>query len=339
MQLLSDVINTKLVDLKTESPDFAGIYTPEVEFNKPKMGVTETFLEGADRYFERFEQFDFTDSNLKRMFDHIGTLPKGVLLDLGAGFGNSTIPLLRNYPDIQVVASDISPNLLAILKKLTIKYGVEDRCSLVACDLLNDYFKPSSVDMALGVAILHHLVDPMTLIRSSLKALKPGGYSMFMEPFAEGHFVLHVLFETIIERYKEAKKGKWFSANEQHEKGIAFLEAISRDIFARTLRTDHQEFKDIWANLDDKWMFTRSYFHDAAKEFDDITVDFINLHTKPEPYLGQMQYLLGGLAGLPCPDCLPDWAWSLAEKYEEIYLNSKLKDDFLIEGIVIMHRR
>lgn len=339
MDFLSDVINTKLVDLSTQSPDFAGIFTPEIEFNQPKKGVTDLFLEGAENYFERFERFDFTNGNLKLAFDHIGISPKGVLLDLGAGFGNSTIPLLRNYPDIKIVASDISPNLLAILKKLTEKYGVSDRCSLISCDLLNDYFKPSSVDMVLGVAILHHLVDPVTLIRSSLKSLKPGGYAIFMEPFAEGHFVLRSIFEAIILRYEDKKLKKWYKPSEIHDKGIAFLKAVNLDIFARTLRTDYKEFQKLWPNLDDKWLFTRSYFHKIAKKFDDISVDFINLHTSPEPFLSQMRYLLGGLAGLPCPDCLPDWAWEMAKDYEEKFLNTELKEDLLMEAIVIMHRR
>jgi len=339
MQLLSSVINTPVVDLEIEDKNFAGIYTPQSELNKPRMGVSKAFLEEANRYFERFEQFDFTHSNLKRAFDHIGQPPRGLILDLGAGFGNSTIPILRHYADVNVVAADISPNLLAILRALAEQYQVSDRCALVACDLLNDYFKPAAVDMVLGLAILHHLVDPKTLIRSALKTLKPGGFAIFMEPFAEGHFVLRVLFETIIKRYQSKKRRfRLFPHNAQHDKAIAFLKAICLDIYARSARTHNPSFEQCWPNLDDKWMFTRSYFYDAAKEFENVSVDFINLHSSPKPYVAQMRYLLGALAGLPCPDCLPGWAWALAEEYETRYLTPELRENLLIEAIIIMHR-
>ena len=54
----------------------------------------------------------------------------------------------------------------------------------MACaDAMLDVFVPESFDLVTGAAILHHLIDPSRALVAAHRALKPGGFAMFFEPF------------------------------------------------------------------------------------------------------------------------------------------------------------
>lgn len=335
---IAEVVHAPIVDMGQTHAEFAGVYAPICEMDKPRAGVTKIFLEEADSYFERFEHFEYTGNNLKRVFDTIAMQPHGIVVDMGAGFGNSTIPLLRTYPDIHIIATDISPNLLAILGTLAKRYGVQDRVQLLACDLMNDYFKPKSVDMVLGVAILHHLIDPTTLVRSSLKSLKSGGVAFFMEPFAEGHALLRRLMLRIRNRYIKKLLLNPFQFKLAHIKLLYCLHAVSAEIDMRTKRDASKRWRNVWRSKDDKWLFTTDYFHDLAKEDGDLQVEYLNLHTSPTPFLNQLKYLLTGVASLPL-DAMPKWAWEMAETFEYDEITTEVREKSMLEAAVIIRRK
>jgi ubiquinone/menaquinone biosynthesis C-methylase UbiE len=334
---LASVINTELQAMHTVHPHFAGVYAPVSEMGKTREGVSDAFLKDADAYFERFKQFEYTANNLKRVFDAARIQPNGTILDMGAGFGNSTIPLLKNHPDVHIIAADISPNLLAILGNLAKRYNVHDRVDLIACDLLNDYFKPNSVNMVLGVAILHHLVDPMALIRSILKSLKSSGIAFFMEPFAEGHLLLKSLMQSILVRYtKEALFSPW-KIRLRHIKALYCLYSVCMEIDMRTTRDASSKWRHQWRDKDDKWLFTREYFMNAAEEVG-AEVEFVNLHQSDTPILNQFTYLLREIAKVPIPQCLPAWAWEMAGNFDRTYVTPAMRESMFIEAAIIIRR-
>ncbi len=58
------------------------------------------------------------------------------LLDVGTGSGCIAIALAVNVPDLQVLATDISPAALEVARRNASRLGLEERIEFVQCDLL-----------------------------------------------------------------------------------------------------------------------------------------------------------------------------------------------------------
>jgi len=167
-----------LVDLGSRNAKYAGVFTPLPEIDRPKMGITEVFLSGAENYFEKFEQFSYIYSIVKGAISRFDKPLAGLAVDIGSGFGNTVIPLLENHPDLTVLATDISPDLLAICRREADRRGLDDRCMVVAMDAQQDYFEPGIADVVFGGAVLHRMVTRV-VVKRALDLLKPGGVGPF----------------------------------------------------------------------------------------------------------------------------------------------------------------
>ena len=82
-----------------------------------KKGVTDQFLDNASTYNEiYFNRLDF-DYLVKKSLTCAGIKldEKLLILDIGSGGGSSVFSALKILPNAQIIASDISPQLLHIL--------------------------------------------------------------------------------------------------------------------------------------------------------------------------------------------------------------------------------
>jgi ubiquinone/menaquinone biosynthesis C-methylase UbiE len=96
------------------------------------------------------------------------------VLDLGAGSGVGTIALARRFPVADVLAVDVSAEMLtrirAKAKALTLT-GV--RC--VQADLDTEWPPFGPLDLTWASMSLHHLADPDAALRTLFAATRPGG--------------------------------------------------------------------------------------------------------------------------------------------------------------------
>ncbi|MEN8182823.1 MAG: class I SAM-dependent methyltransferase [Myxococcota bacterium] len=112
-----------------------------------------------------------------------GIGPEHRVLEVGAGFGRFTFPLLERCAS--VIALDLSERVLGDLRRERDARGIsEERCPTLCADLsggLRDH-DLGSVDFVVGFFILHHLPD----VAAALAALKPvlgqRGRMAFLEP-------------------------------------------------------------------------------------------------------------------------------------------------------------
>jgi SAM-dependent methyltransferase len=261
---------------------------------------------------------------LQRAIQRFPHPPSGVVLDVGSGFGNTVIPLLQEYPALSIIASDISPDLLAILRREADRRGAAGRCATVAFDLHGDYFHPGIVDAVFGGAILHHLVDPLAAMKIVLSALRPGGRAVFFEPFQAGFAVHRIAYEQILQ---EARRRKLDSP------AFRFLNALSRDINVRTHQRVLPDTGMRWEQLDDKWMFTRGHFEKIAEALN-VTSLHIEQIAEPENMIvNHARQSLIGYGGVD-PQTLPEWAWDILRRFDDDYLSPDLKRELIVEGIV-----
>jgi ubiquinone/menaquinone biosynthesis C-methylase UbiE len=166
------------------------------------QGVTAQFLGNADTYHKKYLNYARIESPIKRAlkqspFDRDAP----TILDIGSGSGNSVIPLLKLFPDSTIVACDISPNMLAILRDhLAESPEYSQRCLLIATNVMHDHFMPDKFDLTVGAAILHHILDVQKTLGSVYKALRNDGVAVFFEPFEAGNAILRMAYQHILER-------------------------------------------------------------------------------------------------------------------------------------------
>ncbi len=305
---------------------FSDIFVPAPEIGKPRVGITECFLDNAETYHQRFTNTAYFRSLIDKALDRLGyTHDAPVVLDIGSGSGNSVFPVLDRFPQATVVATDLSPNLLAILRQYArSKPAYAERLHTVCLDACTDYYAANSFDLAVGAAILHHLVDPAAALAAVRNALKPGAVAMFFEPFENGNAVLMLAYEAIIERAATLPI---------RDDVLGLLKAIVGD-FRLRMRVRHDPAQ--FAKMDDKWIFTKSFFIESARLCGYASVEILPLHASLDVFHSQTRANLNMGLGLP-PDALPDWAWSIVDHYDEAF-SPELHNELLVEGMVLLRK-
>ncbi len=143
-----DLLACDVVDLASTDPRLEGIFAPEGEKNAERIGITDQFLENAEKYSATYS----STPHFLRLFDEafktIGYSPQpdAAILDIGSGSGaNSVVPCLELFPNCRIVASDLSLDLLRLLRGYLKNHRVEDRVACFCADALHatSYETPS----------------------------------------------------------------------------------------------------------------------------------------------------------------------------------------------------
>jgi ubiquinone/menaquinone biosynthesis C-methylase UbiE len=133
-------------------------------------------------------------SPLRRLFENpdriLGPFVREgmTVLEPGCGMGFFTLPLARLVgPRGRVVAVDIQPKMLSVLKRRAEKSRLLDRIEL----RLVESSKPGLVDLAgkvdlvAALHMVHEIPDQAAFFSESREVLKPGGRLLIIEP--RGH--------------------------------------------------------------------------------------------------------------------------------------------------------
>jgi ubiquinone/menaquinone biosynthesis C-methylase UbiE len=105
------------------------------------------------------------------------------VLEVGAGFGRFTFPLLSHCAS--VVALDLSERMLASLERVRDERGIpEARCRLVCGDVdaLDEASVEAPFDHVVGFFFLHHLDDQARTLQRLARWIAPSGGIGFVEP-------------------------------------------------------------------------------------------------------------------------------------------------------------
>lgn len=105
------------------------------------------------------------------------------VLEVGAGFGRFTFPLLEHCGSL--CALDLSQRALDELAKQRDDRGIDEtRCSTLCLDVSREPHDEwvGSFDLVVGFFLLHHLPDPGASVGLLSRFLRPGGRMVFLEP-------------------------------------------------------------------------------------------------------------------------------------------------------------
>lgn len=282
--------------------------------------VSSQFTADAGDYHRRYAASDHFEALFAQALaaSRVKVRPNPRILDLGSGSGvNSVIPCQRLFPGAQIVAADLSVELLEILARHA---GAEDVCC-VAMDAMSRHAAPGAFDLVTGASILHHLERPQKGIDAAGHALRPGGCAIFLEPF-HGWAILRLAYERILA--ESALRG---GALDPAIAGV--LGAIAGDIAART---NPDPFAPGLAELDDKWLFSRAHVERWARDAGFAAVSFVPHNDHASLYLDATAIQLK-LSGVDAS--LPPWAADVIAGYDAA-LPLQAKRELMLEGSIVM---
>jgi ubiquinone/menaquinone biosynthesis C-methylase UbiE len=323
-RLFTDV----LVDLGDHENDaFRGVMSPFGEVGRKRLGVNATFLKKAESYYKKYQGFDYWRWALTEALTRIDVTEPKIIVEYGCGFGNATLPMLDIFPTSKVVASDISPNLLAILRRLLVSRGLNDRCTPIALDAHKSYIKDGCADLVFGAAILHHLVEPGKFIASALRVVKPGGSAVFFEPFEGGLAILRLILDEVIREANRRGVLNRFRIPFLVTKRLA--DKLRPQIFRSAIPG--------WRDLDDKWAFPRSVLEEIARGIN-ADLQVYGLHDNVGQFKRHFSYLMS-VNRFTRLSSFPSWVWDIFDRYDNETFSPEMLKDLAIEGCIIFTRR
>ncbi|CAO4192095.1 class I SAM-dependent methyltransferase [Methylorubrum extorquens] len=322
--MIESVVRLEIIEDET----LPGLF--HLEDPPPLIGISERYLANAEQDFISYVNYDHPYWAVKKIIkDKSISMDGAIVIDLASGFGNTVIPLLRDFSSCSVVASDLSENILRILLREAKKEGLSDRVEAIVCDAQStNLWMPGAADLVVGGAALHHMINPSLTISAALSALKPGGVAMFMEPMEAGHAILRLAMEEVL-------RLPIMNDVEQYKPAAAHFEVIIKDIDART-HHDVRGNQSPWESLDDKWVFPRSYLEAIADRFE-CKVSMLPLDAGTTPFTTKALQSLEIYGGLNPLLNLPKEAILILNRYDAAF-SAGGRADIPIEAAVTFTR-
>ncbi len=133
--------------------------------------------EGAD-WLERPERV--TEEQPARVVDAMQLRPTDVVADIGAGTGYFSILIARKVPQGGVLAEDIQPEMIALMRA---KIGPDGKSNIypILGTASDPHLPPGSVDKVLMVDAYHEFDKPLEMMQAIVRSLKPDGQVVFVE--------------------------------------------------------------------------------------------------------------------------------------------------------------
>ena len=230
------------------------------------------------------------------------------------------------FPNPRIIASDISPNLLAILNGLLVSRELKDRCVAVAMDAHKSYIEEQSADLIFGAAIMHHLTGPGEFIGSALRVLKPGGWRSFSSRLKGGLAILRLICEEIL---REAKRQSYL---DRWSRAMTLTQNLANDLRPQIFRTAVPG----WRDRDDKWAFPRSVL-DRIAQGNNAELRIWGLHDNVGQFRRHFTYMLETYCSMKAEE-YPAWAWQIFDRYDQETFSPEMLLDLALEGCIMFRK-
>lgn len=133
--------------------------------------VMDTWEEAVE-----YDSMDFTAVNTA-FAEHTVSLGPTTAQVLDAGTGTARIPILiaQQRPEWEIIAIDLSENMLKIGQQNVERAGVQTQVKLERVDAKQLPYLDAQFDLVISNSIIHHLSNPIPFLRELNRVLKPQG--------------------------------------------------------------------------------------------------------------------------------------------------------------------
>jgi len=139
--------------------------------------VMDTFEEARD-----YDAMDHADVNRRFVDDLLQAgEASGDVLDLGTGTAQIPIELCSRHEDCRVMAADAAVAMLDIARMNVEIAGLTMRIQLDKADAKDLPYEDDSFDVVMSNSIVHHIPEPIAVLREAVRVLKPGGLLFFRD--------------------------------------------------------------------------------------------------------------------------------------------------------------
>lgn len=134
--------------------------------------------EEAEAY-DAMNHADVNESFVERIIE-LGAV-NGNFLDLGTGTADIPILLAQRLPEIQIVAIDLSVNMLKLAETHVAEAGLDNRIVLRHVDAKSLPYPDQTFDGVVSNSIVHHIPDPMPALHEMSRTVRRGGLIMIRD--------------------------------------------------------------------------------------------------------------------------------------------------------------
>lgn len=155
-----------------------------------------------------YDAMDFTAVNtaFAQRTSELGP-QSGLVLDAGTGTARIPILICQKCPQLQIIASDLSKNMLLIASKNVEQAGLQKQISLELADSKQLPYQDGQFDLVISNSIVHHLPDPLPFFLEIKRVLKPNGAILIRDLFRPAdEATMNALVDCIGEDYDEHQK-------------------------------------------------------------------------------------------------------------------------------------
>lgn len=129
---------------------------------------------------------------------------KITVLDIGTGAGSIAIAVAKNIPEVNIIATDVSPKTLKIARKNAKFHGVEDRIQFIESDLLENplILNTNPLPLVIVTNLPYIPTERIPYLDSSVKDFEP---HIALDGGEDGFELYRRLFEQIIDKKLQPK--------------------------------------------------------------------------------------------------------------------------------------
>lgn len=98
---------------------------------------------------------------------------RGPVLEVGAGSGAMAAEVLERFPEVQIVATDLDPEMLGRARNALA--GYQERAETALVDVTALPYPDASFSAVLSFIMLHHVGDWPSALGEMVRVLRPGG--------------------------------------------------------------------------------------------------------------------------------------------------------------------
>lgn len=97
------------------------------------------------------------------------------VLDVGTGTAQIPVELCKRLANCRVMALDAAAHMLELARYNVEAAGLIERIQLVKADAKRLGFADGTFDVVMSNSIVHHIPEPLVLLREATRLVKPGG--------------------------------------------------------------------------------------------------------------------------------------------------------------------